>query len=226
MIFLNELTTKLKYRTPFTFVRYGDGEWANIFYDQHDKSANCDGNLYYPELGEALKEIVLSEPDYYMGIQWCVLDAPEFCPVREQVFELIWNLKIDWVNANILHRASEFGKITPLLDALFENYLIIVGAKYFGVMPHVKHIVIPDVNCWNERDRIIDEIFSALVDRTISEKGHVVILFMAGMAANYLIDEVYKQYGHKHTLIDIGSVLDPYVGRPRRRYQNKIMTRL
>jgi len=226
MKFLNELTNKLRQQKPFTFVRYGDGEWANIFYDQHNKEQNCDGNLYYPELGDALKEIVLSEPDYYMGIQWCIFDAPEFCPVRESVYNLIRNLRIDWVNANELHRASEFGNIQPFFCELFENDLIIVGAKYFEVLPHVSHIVIPDVNCWLERDRIIDEIYSALADRTISERGHVVILFMAGMAANYLIHEIYGQYGYKHTLIDIGSVLDPYIGRPRRRYQNKIIARL
>jgi len=226
MIFLNTLIKKLQNKEPFTFVRYGDGEWMNIFHENHDRKENCDGNLYYPELGQALYDIVVSEPEYYMGIQWCVLDAPEFCPVRDHVYDLIKDLRIDWVNANELHRASEFGVIQPFFDALLANNIILVGARYFERIPHVSHIVIPNVNCWLERDRIIDELFSVLLNRTNTGRGHTVILFMAGMAANYLAHEVYEQYGHIHTLIDMGSVLDPYVGRPRRGYHYKIITRL
>jgi len=51
---------------PFAFTRWGDGEWLNI---AKAPGGNCDGNLYYHDLGEALEEIVSTKQEYVIGAQ-------------------------------------------------------------------------------------------------------------------------------------------------------------
>ena len=51
---------------PFAFSRWGDGEWLNI---RKAPGGNCDGNLYYHDLGDALQQIVEVKQDYILGAQ-------------------------------------------------------------------------------------------------------------------------------------------------------------
>lgn len=221
MKFFDELVRKLNEREPFTFVRYGDGEWACLF---GMDSKNCDGNIYFTDLSEALKNIVLSQPQYYMGMQYGAL-VSDYFGLKDKIYPFIWDLDIDWVNADILHRASEFGKIQPFFDALQNREIILVGAEYFDGMqsiPVADHVVIPDSNCWLE----VEEIIAATNEAILDASPGCVVLFMASMAANVMIDRLYQIHGSYTTLIDMGSVLDPYLGIERRRYHWKVLDRL
>lgn len=40
---------------PFTFSRFGDGEWFAIF---GKKRSNCDQHIYYKDMGDRLRKIV------------------------------------------------------------------------------------------------------------------------------------------------------------------------
>ena len=50
----NELVLKIKDKDPFALSRWGDGEWLNI---RKAPGTNCDGNIYYPDLGDYLEKI-------------------------------------------------------------------------------------------------------------------------------------------------------------------------
>jgi hypothetical protein len=219
MNIFNELVDKLNNKQPFSFVRYGDGEWACIFGMQ---SKNCDGNIYFPDLGEALKNIVLSQPEYYMGMQYGAL-VSDYFNLKDKIYPFIWDLNINWVNADILHRASEFNRIQPFFNALKSRKVILVGAEYFNqlkLFPSIDHIIIPSNNCWLIKNEIIDS-----VEQKISKTDGLVVLFMASMATNVFIDDLYKIFGLSTTFIDMGSVLDPYLGLNKRGYHHKVINR-
>ncbi|MFA5208497.1 MAG: hypothetical protein WC428_07690 [Candidatus Paceibacterota bacterium] len=220
MIFFDELVSKLQESDPFSFVRYGDGEWACIFGMQ---SKNCDGNIYFTDLGKALEKIVLSQPHYYMGMQYGAL-VSDYYNLKDKIYPFIWDLNINWVNADILHRASEFNKIQPFFKALKARQVILVGANYFDrlkLFPFIDHVIIPPHNCW----LVKDTIYNQLVEKINRLEAGLVVLFMASMTTNVLIDDLYKIFGHNTTFIDIGSVFDPYLGLNKRRYHYKIINR-
>jgi hypothetical protein len=193
------------------------------------KGENRDGNKYILELGNELSRILNSFPDYYMGLQYGVLYNSE---LRDFVFnKLFYCRDINWVNGDILHQASEFGHLREFVEALKYRNTIIIGAKYFIELPY-HHITTPEIDSYHENDGILMEIknrFSGkytkknpvfLVDRFSGKytKKNPVFLVASAMNSNIIIDRLPNNV----TAIDIGSVFDPYLGKPRASYQHKL----
>ena len=53
---------------PFSFARYGDGEW-NCILSPNDQKGNCDGHKYFKDLSTSLKKLLICKPKYYLGMQ-------------------------------------------------------------------------------------------------------------------------------------------------------------
>lgn len=205
MKFYNELISKLQKGEPFKFSRWGDGEWGCMAGWQGE---NRDGNKYTPELADALKYILLSSPDYYMGIQYGVLYNPI---LRDDVFKWMFDTKyrLNWVNGDILHQASEFGYLGEFVDVLKKRNIIYIGADYFREISWAQHITISGTNSYSENDKISELINCVVASRPV-------FLISAAMNSNVIIDRLPDNV----TAIDIGSVFDPYLGRPRASYQH------
>ena len=205
MRFYNEMCEKLRRGEPFKFSRWGDGEWGCM---KGWKGKNRDGNEYTPQLRQELQAILYGEQDYYFGLQYGVLYNPE---LRDYVFNILFTDKHNWVNGDVLHQASEYGYLGEFINALRDRIVVIIGAKYFSKLPY-NHIVTPDINSYPDNDYILrsTEYFSPFDDP--------VYLVASAMNSNVIIDELPDRV----TAIDIGSVFDPYLGRPRARYQHKL----
>jgi len=213
MKFYHEIIRKLKDHEPFKFSRWGDGEWLCM---QGETGENRDGNTYLPELQNELLKILYFEPDYYMGIQYGVFYNEKYvhgqqCPsLREFMIKKMFSLPdVDWVNGDILHQASEFEWLDMFVDALKDRNVIVIGAEYFKELPY-HHIVIPDANSYHTND-ITLEFASKYTDEPV-------FLVAAAMNSNVIIDRLPDSV----TAIDIGSVFDPYLGKPRASYQHKM----
>lgn len=192
----------------FKFSRFGDGEWNCIF---NKEGQNCDGHKYFPDLGESLRRVILSEPTYKVGIQPLSMSYER----TEQIKEFCNGLNIDWVNADVLHSASIDGELDKFINALSRRYIIVVGAPHLAsFFSNGVHIVIPTVNCWLEYKYIKEQI-----EFHTEGVDEAVVLLAASMTSEVLIDDFAD---HSHTFIDIGSVLDPYVGVKSRRYHYKL----
>jgi hypothetical protein len=94
--------------------------------------------------------------------------------------------------------------------------VVLVGPKH--LMPLAALLgwwwcIVPDLNCWNEFERTHHYISDRLED------GPKVVLLCASRMSEVLIDEFHGEA----TLIDIGSVLDPYCGVKSRRYHHKLI---
>ncbi len=203
----NELISKLQKGEPFKFSRWGDGEWLCM---QGFQGENRDGNIYTPELRTALIDILGSQPQYYMGIQYGVFYNERLR--KDAISQMLFLNKIDWVNGDILHQASEFGCLRWFVDALKDRNVVVIGAEYFSELPY-HHITTKPDNSYYDNESIFMEINSRDVTGYNTDP---VYLVASAMNSNIIIDKLPDNV----TAIDIGSVFDPYLGRPRARYQH------
>ena len=200
-----DIVQEISLGNPFAFTRWGDGEWLNI---RKAPGGNCDGNLYYHDLGEALKEIVETKQDYILGAQ-----------------DLKWNLpsdvanftEQDWIDADVFHKASMEGRIDLLGEALRVPHVVYIGNKDLKRLPFINEFIeIPSNNVWKQKDELLE-----VIKGTLDINRAKVYCFSAGMATNVFIHELW-QYNNKQTYLDVGSVFDPYVGKHTRTYHKHL----
>ena len=207
-------TTYLEYLANFenfSWSRWGDGEW-NAIKEKHGQ--NCDKHFYFPDLGSALRDVLESKPDYNISLQNLALTQNK----GVEIFERLTAFN-EWAPVNeYLVRLSLKNKLGPFFDVLKKRDVIIVGNEKVCNIKQIKceKIIIPSVNCWYAYLEILQKIKSAI-------KKDVVILYAASMMANVLIDNVYNIHKENITQIDVGSVLDPYVGINSRTYHKKVI---
>jgi hypothetical protein len=198
----------LKDRKVFKFARYGDGEWNCIF---NKPGRNCDSHAYFPDLGAHLRRIILSEPEYMVGIQPLSMSYDR----TPQIKEICRDLNVSWYNADVLHNASIDGKIDQFIDAMKGRYIILVGPIHLAnIFVNCVHIVIPQIDCWLSHEEVRQQI-----EFHIDGVNNAVVLLAASMMSEVIIDAFADSH---HTFIDIGSVLDPYAGVKSRRYHHKL----
>lgn len=210
----NNVCKRLEAQEPFTFTRFGDGEWYAI---TGQSVGNADKHKYFPDLREQLRQIVKQgRGDNYMF----ALQSLAIQKMGDKISKIA-NSNIEWYNSNCFVQASTEAKIDRYFDALRKNRLIMVAPDYLRKFEGYNGFVsVPRLNCWLEKDRIIEDVKSQLGEE------HTVVSVSASMAANVIVDELYQLYGDTHTFIDAGSVYDPYVGVRTRGYHDKIIKRL
>jgi hypothetical protein len=193
---------KINNKERYTFSRFGDGEWNAILEKQ---GSNCDGHHYFPDMGLRLKEVLTTE----------IIDnyANEY--------------GIKWVASDIFHHASIKGNLQPLLEALDTRNVILVGGEHLkNYNKKYKFIPVPRKNCWTDYKKTLTRIQEYLLQNdadNLEEPKNYVILFCASMMSNVLIDDLHpiaEVVGV--TLIDIGSLFDPFVGVNSRAYHKKL----
>jgi len=192
---MEEWVNALISKEPFSFSRWGDGEWNCIF---GVEGWNCDDHIYYKDMGERLLDVLLSEPEYYLGEHAMAMRL-----MGDKIRQAIAGLSLNWVNADTLHLKSIDGTIKEYIDIWKTRDVVLVGPQHLKKLDlfPFRFIEIPSKNCWLEYESILEEIKKEIWHDTV-------VLFCASMMANVLIDDLH---GHC-TLIDAGSLFDPYVG--------------
>ena len=200
-IFLKELNNKILNKTPFAFSRWGDGEWFTVAQDRTDL-ANCDGNIYYKDLGEKLKNIASTPQPYYMGHQHGT-NNPD------------WPQK--WVNSDIWHDLSIDRGMKEIFDILDKVHVVFIGNESLSALPFINEFIeIPYKNVWLQYEEILEKIKSK-----IKPEEHKIFLFAGGMASNAFIHDLWN-HNDKNTYMDASSAFDPYVGRNTRGYHHRL----
>lgn len=204
---LQDVINKITNDEPFAFSRWGDGEFFNI---NKVKGQNCDGNIYYEDLGEALKNILLVKKDYYLGVQTLIPFSVNESKKYNQ----------EWVDADVFHKSSMNNTLNFFTECLKNKHIVYIGNKSFNKLNFINtHIETPYKNSWLVKETILEKI------RNTFDKNHKIYLFSCGMLTNYFIDVLWKE-NNKNTYIDVGSVFDPYVGRKTRSYHKKLKINL
>lgn len=203
----NSFVYMLHNRINFKFSRFGDGEFNAI---TGKIGTNCDGHEYFPDLGAELNRVLLSSPDYFVGIQPLTVSLN-----KTEINILIEAAGIEWLNADVLHNASIDGKLHEFLAALQDRQVIIVGPDHLmSFKPQSAYIIIPPVNCWKAYESTCKQIEFHLAGMT-----NAVVLLCASMMSEVIIDR-FKDVDH--TFIDCGSVFDPYFNVKSRKYHHKL----
>ena len=185
----------------FKFLRFGDGEFH--CYLGSDIVIGKNEHDIYPALTNKIRSIVDNLTPWHMNaLQPYSLTIPEFQNIIPD---------INWLNADVFHNASEAGELAPFFRSLEKRQVVLVSNwekrkfnKSWGFLEVVS------------RNSFSDYEF---VMTAISKYGKdVVFLF----AASRLSVPVIYDGPEDCTMIDIGSLLDPYIGRVTRGYHKRM----
>lgn len=196
----------LKNGKPFSFSRYGDGEWNAIL---GVRGANCDGHEYFPQLGRELGAAIVDQYDYIYAIQGRAIKY-QGKEIRKFLKEN--NIHIEWQDSDVFHECDNAGTLFPLIKQLRAMKKVVVGPAHLRAMDkrvfeYAHFIEVPSKNCYLDKDRIRGSIAD-----WYGKEGPAVFCFSASMAANVIIHELFPLMGRTSWLIDFGSVWDCYVG--------------
>jgi hypothetical protein len=220
--YLNFLN-KIENKKPFSFVRYGDGEWgAMIKNSQKHKDLVKKWGESIVDVGEELKTILMGESpkqdNYYLGIQPLSYKPHMF---KNEIDEIVNGLNT--CNADTLHSRNSKGEISEFLDSLQNRDVILVGPWYLKNLNLFKftHVETQEYHAWLEIDDIKNRI-NTIFDPNKKQ----IILFSCSLAAKIIIDYFYREYDGNITQIDTGSLFDPYCGMYSRNYHINVINRL
>ncbi len=206
---------KIRKREHFSFTRWGDGEWFCV---TGKKGQNCDNHIYFPEMCESLNSALKNDKGYYKSI-WN-LEHAQIKNILNILLPYIQNnnIKHNWVNAGVWEDMVIKGELDSLIESLENrNFIIVSNNSLKGLnIKYTDFITVPFENCFLEKDRIKSEIIE------LSDKYEDAVFgFSASMATNVMVDELYDVIGDKSTMIDFGSIWDPFVGVYSRSYHKQ-----
>jgi hypothetical protein len=169
---------------------------------------------YTPSLGAALKAAMVTEPGYHLGIQRGLLTPDKLWASNRTIEYVAEHPELEWCSSMILHCAGMAGSLGEFFEALRGKNISFVShggmAEMRPWLGMFRHVVIPASNCWRERAEIEPRILDAC-------RAPGVVLFSCAMPSRVWIRKAWLA-GGEATLIDIGAVFDPYIGRLSRSY--------
>lgn len=213
----DDLLEKLQQNDHFTMSRWGDGEW-NAVLDRRTSGANVDGHSFGPEVGDELRRVLLKRPPYFLGL--AAWEGVFGSRVHDWLITMDLH-DLNWVSANIWFGASVKGRLGDFISTLQARPAwLVVGPEHLAGtrerLGFTEHIIVPR-DCFASRASLLQqtlEVVSRLPE-------HSVITISAGMTANILVQGAFEQFGDRHSIIDTGSVWDPYAGVLSRSYMKE-----
>lgn len=201
----------LRRNVPFSFLRYSDGEWCCIL------------KTIYPGPGQQkfteklCEDLLVSLVDYHKDPRYFMALQPRH-HLRDSVYQ--WELiaaflrqyqfeAIKWVSSGAFNHASELGNLWPFVQHLQQHNTLIVGPPRYRALqklfPRAAFVVVPASQCHTQ--------LAAIRENVLAQSLPAVILISAGPACKPLIHGLFKEIGDSSTMIDIGSMWAPYIGK-------------
>lgn len=207
---LSHYVDMLRNNQQFRFLRFGDGEF--LCYLGEKKSIGKGEHFVFPEVTEDIRHIVQNlNPDHYNGLQGLATRMEKFSGIIPDH---------PWHDSDVFHKASEKGQLFPFIEALKYRRVVLVSradkrkirVKYDGF------IQVRDSDCYHDKEMVLEKMKCY--------PAGTVFLFAASRLS---VPAIYHSHRDDCTMIDIGSLFDPYVGIQSRAYHSRltdeIMTR-
>jgi len=210
----HEFVSKINTRTPFTFARYGDGEWACIL-GIHGQ--NCDGVEYTEQMRDLLRATLFEPRNYYYGMLKVAL---QYYAEPIEAYLVVNGIRIPWIEGTGFVKASRHGKLFPVIEALRNRRIIYVGPTYMRAIESKlfkfrEYIDVDPVNALSYLYLYESQL------RDIANKGDLIGISM-GPSAKIFIWWLHELYGETHTIIDFGSLWDGFIlGHESRKYMKE-----
>jgi len=209
---LDAYVRDLDRRTPFALSRWGDGEWMALL---GMGGATRDGQTLHADLRAALTTVLETRPPYELALGPFAIRR--FGPQMEQ-WLAARALEFSWTSAVTFAYASRDGRLGPLTRALSGRCVVLIGPAYLSALtlfPVAAHIVVPASEAFDAAAQIEHEAHTWLLGLAHRQP---VAAISAGPAAKVLVHRLWGRCPFA-TVIDFGSVWDPYAGRITRTYQ-------
>lgn len=217
---LNSLCTKdlvelLAKDKPFSFTRYGDGEWRTIIGGRYIGTGNSNGCTFTRELSSMLRQVLRNNRDYYHGTLRIALRQHEGEIDR---FISRNNIDVPWYKGDFLLKDALRGRLFPFVEQLRRKRIIIVGQPFMQKLQGVFFdyrglLAVPPINASQHRI----EIVRTVADVIESDKPDIV-LWSSGLHTKVFVDDLFPKYGNDVTMIDCGSMWDGFCRIPSRSY--------
>ncbi len=205
---------KIKNNEYFKFIRYGDAEWMFYLKSHQNGSPMNNGEM-----------VVYGEMDYDNEISNQIIKTIDLPKESDSYFYSLQSLSVrlfgnkipqlNWHYSDVFHFGSIENKLLPFLKLIKERKLVFIGANYLrkiGELLPVEHFIeVPEKNCYTEKDRILKDI---------KDYGKSAIyLFQCSVLSCILL---YELDIPESFMLDLGSLLDPFVGKNSRTYHHDI----
>jgi hypothetical protein len=204
-------------REPFTFTRWGDGEWLAVL-ELLDKAQSPEQD-FLPELCRDVREVVLSRPSYRLGMQPYAL---RLYGESIEPFIVQHNLEdLDWIWSDVFHHANIHGELVRVASEIRSAPLVFVGPEHLrGISEKLDAHAFIEVPAYNAYHSLAD-VLVRVEDVLRGASGPSFVSVSMGIAANILIHRLYRQFSD-HMLCDMGSVWDVHAGVKSRGYMQKV----
>lgn len=204
---LRDFLSQIARHDPFTYTRWGTGEWHAVFGERNGFIPK-DGYWYFHSLCREVTDVLLRRPQYSLGLPGDTLT--EFGGRVEDYINGCGLWDLDWTHDDALKPVIA-EDVQQLLTAVSHTNLVMVGPphlrKTWSVLRYKAFIDVPPRNAYLCKDEIVCNTLAALENL----KGHCLVSVSAGIAASLVIDKLHNRVGDRHTLIDFGSVWEPFV---------------
>jgi hypothetical protein len=210
---------------PFSFARYGEGEWRVIVPEMHVKKQQMFSEWHDVAAQDAMRYTLLrcpSDPLYYPAIWHQRYFAKDGRADKIESWLSRNNLtEIKWHDGRVWRRAIENDNFHHIVNAVRKCPLplVVVGPKSIKLatmkkLPVAKFIEIHPTHAYHDRFAIVGQI--ALL------KEPSLISFSAGGTANILIHTLFPLIGSHSLLVDFGASWDVLSGKQIRPYAKKL----
>lgn len=206
---------------PFSFMRYGEGEWRVMHPDIAPKTHPIYNEWLDDDAADRLRSSLINyhqHPRYWPAIwhqDW--YNQANHLPRIRQWLEDNELSDIPWHDGRVWRRATEQDDAFPIIDAMRKQSLPIVFIgpdKIQGVLKHFKGAQFIQVHyCHAYYD--IDEIERKIIN--ISQPA--LISFSVGGTAKILINDLFPEIGEWSYMIDFGAFWEGLCGKKARVYQ-------
>lgn len=200
----------------FSVSRFGDGEIICMFNPNYWKNPNGTTKYNYGDwiytCGESLKKIIINNYDYYHCFNWADFKSDRFNEGPHRGIECFNFLEEN--NIDIVYEGDwQSYDITKITNSINKYKPVFIGGKHLSNIQYINNITnmelieINDINAYNDKDIIINNIMNKF------DNGSRMFCFSASIVGKIIIDELYPIIGDKCFLIDFGSLWDPYCGK-------------
>lgn len=216
---LSHYVQLLKDNQPFTFARYGDGEWLTIlgFYGLH----NSNGCTFTKELSDDLRAVLARQNPYYHAILKVAKKERDVSYNDKKVPYGLSSIEkflddnavtMDWYNGDVLLNANLAGKLWPLIEQIRERRVLYVGNERLrglnyrgiGFFGYVTYLEVPPQNTHRVKGEIVRDVLHYI------DRYHIDFIgWSAGLSSKVFIDEVWMMHPGV-TQMDLGSIFDGY----------------
>lgn len=220
----NYILARLQSPLPFSFVRFGDGEWMCFLLQSFQ---NVDKQNAHRDMCTTLREM-MTHPRSRNDKVYLFVDHRHICGFVRQIERVPGTLPLGFVS---------FGFISHLYDGISDMMaairrrgpVVLVGPAFLGrlhkVFGHRAHILVPNrkvcggiKDAWSDHQRIEDEMLAS--SRLAGDGTPVTFLVAGGMAMKVIVMKVAFLVGNKDSFLDIGSVFDGFAGHASRDYND------